>query len=93
MSPAQRKAKEAKQEAEDQAAVEQQLSLARQRFDEMDADGNGSLDREEVAPLALWALETLETEAEMTAAQKDAETDKLMALADVGSQALSAVRL
>lgn len=83
MSPAQRKAKEAKQEAEDEAVVEQQLELARQKFDEIDQDGNGSLDREEIAPLALWALEMLETEAaQMTSAQKDAETDTLMKLAD-----------
>ena len=50
-----------------------------------DADGNGTLDRDEVAPLAEWALTSLleSTKAvRMTQEQKETETDKLMQAAD-----------
>jgi hypothetical protein len=50
-----------------------------------DVDGNGSLDRDEVAPLAEWALENMleSTQAiQMTPEQKETETNKLMAAAD-----------
>jgi hypothetical protein len=50
-----------------------------------DADGNGTLDRDEVAPLAEWALTSLleSTKAvRMTQEQKETEADKLMQAAD-----------
>jgi hypothetical protein len=58
MSPAQRKAAEAAREAANEAQREAELQAARAKFDEIDQDGSGSLDTDEVGELAKWTLQS-----------------------------------
>ena len=86
VSPAVRAASKAASEAADAAQLQEELTRARRKFDELDEDGSGTLDREEVGNLSKWALqgflETKATTVRLTPAQQEAETERLMAQAD-----------
>jgi hypothetical protein len=61
------------------------VKAARQKFDEMDTDGNGTLDKAEVGELSRWALSSFlksEDSLQLTAAQQAAAIDKLMSTVD-----------
>ena len=56
MSPAQRAAAAAAREAVNAEQRDKELEAARTKFEELDADGSGSLDRDELAELAKFTL-------------------------------------
>ena len=84
--PAVRAASKAASEAADAAQLREELTTARRKFDELDEDGSGTLNWEEVGNLSAWALqgflETKATTVRLTPAQQEAETERLMAQAD-----------
>ena len=85
ITAAERAATDAAREAADAAARAEELARAREKFVELDADGSGSLDREEVTALAEWLLTNFgksHGHAALSAAQIDDETTKLIAQAD-----------
>ena len=69
----------------DAALVKKELRKARKKFDQMDTDKSGTLDKDEVGALSLWVLTSFlksEGTLELTRAQQQAETDKLFHICD-----------
>ena len=83
MSSAARSANKAQREFNEKVRVEEELRRARQKFAEMDADGNGTLSRDEMGELSRWAMASFSKDtAALSAAQQEAEVDKLIATVD-----------
>ena len=75
-----RSAKKAEREFNEKVRVEEELRRARQKFAEMDADGNGTLSRDEMGELSRWVMASFSKDtAALSAAQQEAEVDKLIA--------------
>ena len=56
MDPAKRAKVRAEASEQKSAMVKHELELARQKFNEMDSDANGVLDKTEVSKLCVWSL-------------------------------------
>jgi len=81
VDPSVRAAAQAEHAKKESAVVTAEVKAARQKFDEMDTDGNGTLDKAEVGELSRWALTSFlksEDTLQLTPTQQAAEVDKLM---------------
>jgi hypothetical protein len=92
ISAAKRAAAQAARDAADEAEREEELRRAREKFKEVDVDGNGTLDRDEVRHLAEWVLRSFlksgQQNVVITQGQLEQEVDKLLAQADTDGDGL-----
>ena len=85
MDPVKRASMRAEAAQKQSAVVAHEIEVARQKFSEMDKDGNGVLDKNELSKLCEWSFDSfLKNEGNLVVSpeQRRAQTDKLMAAAD-----------
>ena len=72
--------KKAKLEEEAARRLEQHLELARKKFKDLDADGNGALEKDEIVQLVRWNFELWHVDADWATLSEDKQQQEVNGL-------------